>query len=133
MPQTEKPKYTKLSDLVGDNFTIEEAYGFTWKKWDKNSNSMLISDKYEEGFTKRYTVKTDKGLLDLGSGQLGSLLEAVYKKGEANLIDRAFSVKSNGKTGMDIRYYFNPTIPVKKQDEVAEVTDEPFSLDDIPF
>lgn len=133
--QDDKPKYTKLSALVGDEFTVEKAYGYQWKKWDAQSSRMLLSERYEEGFRKVYTLDTDKGKLDVGSGQLSSLLEAVYKNGEANIVGRTFSVKSNGKTGMDIRYYFNaqPQREVQKIDEVVEPTDEPIDLDSIPF
>lgn len=130
----DKPKYTKLSELVNDEFTIEKSYGFKWKKWDAESSRMLLSDKYEKGYRKMYTLVTDKGNLDLGAGQIGTLLEAVYKNGEAKLIGRAFAVKSNGKTGMDIRYYFNPTLPTTHVDEVVQVNDdEPATLDGIPF
>lgn len=123
-------QYTKLSALVDDKFTITEAYGFTWKKWDDVNKKMLMSDNYEEGYRKVYAVNTDKGVLDLGSGQLGNLLEAVYYKGEANLINKTFQVKSNGKTGMDIRYYFNvarSADPKLTQNKVIETV-----LEDIP-
>lgn len=130
----DKPKYTKLSELVGDQFTIEKAYGYQWKMWDNVSNRMLVSETYEQGYRKIYSLDTDKGKLDLGSGQLSSLLEAVYKNGAADINGKTFSVKSNGKSGMDIRYYFNLVKTEPKQDTVVEdVGDEPFSLDDIPF
>jgi len=48
----------------------------------------------------------------MDSGQLGNLLEAVFYNGEAKLTGTTYEVKSNGKTGMEIRYFFN----VKKQD-----------------
>jgi hypothetical protein len=40
--------------------------------------------------------------------------------GRANLSGVTFLVKTNGKTGMDIRYFFNP---VKKEDHVEEEID----------
>jgi len=103
-----KITYTKLSSLVGDTFTVEKAGGFQWKRWDNESKKMLISEQYQEGFQKKYTIDTDKGRLDLGSGQLSSLLEGFYSKGVSDINGKTFSVKSNGKTGMDIRYYLNP-------------------------
>lgn len=126
-------KYTKLSLLVGDEFTVQEAYGFSWKKWDAESKRMLLSETYEQGFRKIYTLVTDKGNLDVGSGQLGTLLEAVYKKGKSDLVGRTFQVSSNGKSGMDVRYYFKPTVPTVKVDEVAEVPEEEIDLSSIPF
>jgi len=130
----ESKKYTKLSELVDDTFTVEKAYGFTWKKWDAESKRMLTSERYEQGFRKIYSIVTDKGQLDVGPGQLSSLLEAVYRNGQADINGRTFAVKSNGKTGMDIRYFFNAVKeePKKVVDEVFN-TDEPINLEDIPF
>lgn len=139
-----KTTYTKLKDLVDDQFTIEEAYSFKWKMWSPDTKRMLVSDDYMEGYRKVYAVKTDKGVLDLGPGQIGNLLEAVYYKGDANLINKTFKVKSNGKTGMDIRYFFNPVkttdkqlqqadviLSDKEQDDIVEGTK--INLDEIPF
>lgn len=130
-------EYVRLSELINERFTVEEAYGYKWKKWDSKSNTMQVSDKFEKGYSKKYSLKTDKGGLEIGSGQLGTLLEATYIKGVANLIGKTFEVKSNGKSGLDVRYYFN-LVKVEQQplvkDVVAEVNeDEPISLDDIPF
>ena len=102
-----KITYTRLGDLVGDSFTVEDAGGYTFKRWNAEAKRMETSEKYQEGFRKMYTVDTDKGRMDLGSGQLGQLLELTYSKGQANITGRTFSVKSNGKTGMDIRYFFS--------------------------
>ena len=147
----EKKTYTKLSNLVNGEFTVIKAWGFGWKKWNDQANKMEISDTYKEGFRKVYQLDTDKGTIDLGSGQLSSLLEAVYRNGVANLNGRTFTVKSNGKTGMDVRYFFNAikeTQPVGegfkkfqqakaelKNDVVLEDIDEaePYNLADIPF
>lgn len=131
-------KFTKLSVLVGDTFTVQKSYGWKFKKWDNESKRMLVSERYEQGFQKRYTLETDKGILDLGSGQLSSLLEAVYRDGIADINGRTFEVKSNGKSGMDIRYFFNAARETKKQPtpdsglgELEPVTD--IDLADIPF
>ena len=129
----EKKTDTKLLNLVDDQFTIEKAWGYTWKKWDAQENKMLMSDEWQEGYAKKYQVDTNKGTLDLGSGQLASLLEAGYKDGKADLTGRTFKVKSNGKTGTDIRYYFNA---VKEEDfvpkDIKEVDPE-FDFGSIPF
>lgn len=146
----EKITYIKLSDLVGDQFTVEKAGGYNFKKWDDNAKRMLISETYQEGYRKVYTVDTDKGRMDLGSGQISSLLEAVYKNGVADITNRTFTVKSNGKTGMDIRYFFNAVREDRpssqawdkarekfNKDEDIVIDDEdlekPIDLSDIPF
>ena len=139
----EEKKYTKLSDLVDQTFLIRKAYGFQWKKWDQESKRMLIADKYEQGFRKVYRLETDKGWLDVGLGQLSALLEAVYRNGVADINNRSFKVKSNGKTGMDIRYYFNavktetPKVVEMFNNHQAEIADDeydkPLDLSGIPF
>lgn len=152
----EKRTYTKLADLVNKEFTVVKAFGYQWKMWDNNAKRMLVSEKWEQGYKKVYAVETDKGVLDLGSGQLSALLEAVYSKGQADINGRTFAVKSNGKTGMDIRYFFNAVrqdkpegtgfeqfkqkkddLFSKLQDTVVDGDDielgEKISLDDIPF
>lgn len=124
--------YTKLGNLVNDTFTVVEAGGYKWKMWNNETKKMEMSDDYQKGFQKKYTVKTDKGILDLGSGQLASLLEAVYYQGEADIRNKTFAVKSNGKTGMDIRYFFNPVRASQQSHSDNEPDmDKPFSLDSI--
>jgi hypothetical protein len=130
-----KITYTKLSNLVDQDFTITKAGGYQFKKWDDASKRMLVEERYVEGYRKLYTIDTDKGRMDLGSGQLANLLEAVYKNGQADINGKTFHVKSNGKTGMDIRYYFNA---IKKQEQAVENAPDDFgqdniNLDDIPF
>lgn len=141
----EKKTYTKLSDLVNNEFTVEEAYGYQWKRWNPEIKRFEISEQFNKDFKKTYSIKTDKGVLDLGSGQLSTLLEATYYKGKADIVGKRFEVKSNGKTGMDIRYFFNLKKTIKPEnqpltqkevfDTVLEDIDETetISISDIPF
>lgn len=103
----DKPQYTKLSNLIDDTFTVEKVEEFLYKKWSPEEKKMLISMNWQEGFRKVYPVETDKGKLDLGIGQLSSLLEAAHYGGKSDIIGKTFKVKSNGKSGMDIRYFFS--------------------------
>lgn len=126
--------YVKLSDLVDSQFTVEKVWGYQYQMWDDGEKKMLRSDTYEKGYRKVYNIDTNKGKLTVGSGQIGSLLEAVIKDGVADLNSKAFAVKSNGKTGMDIRYFFNPAKAeeVEKSEIPTEVPDE-VDLSQIPF
>lgn len=99
--------YTKLSNLIDSTFTVEAVGEFGYKKYDPQENKMLSSLTWKEGYRKVYPVDTDKGRLDLGTGQLSSLLEAAHYGGKSDIIGKTFKVKSNGKTGMDIRYFFS--------------------------
>lgn len=144
--------YTRLKDLVNDEFTVEEVYGFNWKMWDNDAKKMLVSDSYEQGYRKIYGVKTDKGTMDVSAGQLGNMYEACSNKGQSDIIGRVFSVKSNGKDGIDIRYYINAKpldrqpapsweaqrekVEAKKQDNddwVPKDIPEQVDLSQIPF
>lgn len=139
------PNFVKLSELVDDDFIVIKSWGFKFKKWDDASKKMLVSDTYQEGYRKTYNLETSKGSLDLGSGQLANMLESVFRNGQADIINKCFKVKSNGKSGMDIRYYINPVYgtppPVSppapqevKEDVVAEVDpSKEINLDDIPL
>lgn len=122
-------KYTKMSELVNQEFTVEKVDGYKFKFWDSANKKMLVSETFEKGYRKVYGVETDRGKLDLGSGQLGSLLESVQHAGQANLIGVVFQVKSNGKTGMDIRYFFNPQ-RIAKVDKPSEVSQDSFEYDE---
>lgn len=111
--------YTKLSDLVGENVKIEKVFPYKFKMWDNAQHKMLISDDWQEGYRKIYTADTNKGRLDLSSSQLANMLEAVTEDGRADVNGRTFNIKSNGKMGMEIRYFFNAV----KED--AEPFEEP--------
>jgi hypothetical protein len=137
--------YTKLSNLVDDQFVVNKVFGYKYKVWDNEQRKMLMSETWVKGYRKMYTLETDKGTLDLSASQMGNLLESVTKDGRADINGRAFSVKSNGKSGMDIRYFLNamkdapPKAPVAKEADGWEQFDglvpeeEPINMEDIPF
>ena len=121
-------KFVKLSELVGQTFTVTSVGEHKFKMWDNAAKQMLVSDDWQKGYKKVYAVDTDKGRLDIGQGQMGTMLEAASYRGKADLTNVTFELKSNGKTGMEIRYFFN----VKKQDVVDVTGDEPIDLDNVP-
>lgn len=101
-------EYVKLRDLVDSSFSVQSVKGYQFKMWSPSENKMLVSDTPIKGYRKLWQVVTDKGQLDLGSGQMGTLLEGLMHAGKSDIIGATFEVKSNGKSGIDIRYYFNP-------------------------
>jgi hypothetical protein len=123
-------KYNKLSALVNNDFTVEKVWGYEFKAWDNVAKTMLTSKTWVKDHRKMYQIETDQGKLDISAGQLGNMLEGVSKDGKADLNGKTFHVKSNGKSGIDIRYYINPVFdkPVVDDDD-----DEPINLDDIPY
>lgn len=132
--EMQEQKYTRLSKLVDEDFTVIKVNGYSWKKWDPVAKTMLTSETYAPEHSKKYDVDTDKGKMDLSPSQIGSMLEGVLKDGKADLTDRTFHVKSNGKTGMEIRYFINPVRnETRATKEVDEPDDEPINMADIPF
>lgn len=106
MSEQNQVMYTKLINLVDEKFTVEIVGTPKYKKWDSTQGKMLVAESQLEGYRKLYPVTTDKGQMDLGSGQLGSLLEAVFDGGKADIVGRTFEVSSNGELGINIRYFF---------------------------
>lgn len=104
----EQRKYTKLSALIDSEFTIDKVYGYKFKKWDTDSGRMLSEDNWFEGARKVYQVETDKGTLDLSESQLGTIMVKVSHAGASDVIGCTVAVKSNGETGINIRYFLNP-------------------------
>lgn len=121
-------EYIKLSD--GLHFTVNKVAGFTYKMWDVGGKKMVTSDSWKEGFTKKWQVETDKGILDLSQSQLSACLVTTFdvRTQMADIANAKFQVKTNGKTGMEIRYFFNrvddyreaPRATTMPQDERSE-------------
>ncbi len=124
--------FTKLSDLVNNYFTVEKVWGYKFKRWNNETKKMEVSDTWQKDYQKKWDIDTDKGKLDLSQSQLANLLESVCKNGTSNIIGRTFSVKSNGKTGMDIRYFFNVSGEAPKPVDVPEPPDD-VDLSSLPF
>lgn len=126
--------FVKMSDLVDKEFTVNKVGGFKFKTWDTATSKMLTSDKWVKGYSKKYAVETDRGLLDVSAAQMGNMLEGINDFGRADVNGRSFSVKSNGKSGIEIRYYINPVWDKKTStgDNVVDVDpNEDINLDDL--
>ena len=116
-------KFVKMSELVDKTFTVEKVWPYKWKFWDNVAKKMLVSDTYVAQHRKVYGVVTDLGTVDMSATNVGNMLEGVSKDGISTIIGATFHVKSNGKTGMEIRYYINPAKPEPKPIEEIDPTD----------
>lgn len=101
-------KFVKMSELVGSQFTVDSVGKFAYKKWDNDEKKMLLSETWQLGYQKVYPVNTDRGTVDMSATKMGEMLESVSRDGQSTIVGRTFNVKSNGKTGMEIRYFLNP-------------------------
>lgn len=151
----EQQQFIKLGALIDQVFTVTKVGSYQFKMWSPTENKMLVSDTWEKGYQKKYRVETDKGILELSSSQLSQLLEGVVKDGVADINGKSFSVKSNGKTGIEIRYFLNavtsqprpqsiqdPEVKAKLEANRAEtppadsyegLSEDPIDLSDILF
>ncbi len=111
-------------------FTIKSYKGKQWKKWDTENKKMLSSETYQQGYRKMHSFILDNGdILELSNDQTGQMLVGCLEAGKA-LAGMTFEAKSNGKTGLDTRWFINvarkeypenPTgQPVPKKDEISE-------------
>ena len=105
--------FIKLSAI--QQFTVKEYKGYSWKMWDITNNKMLKSDSWQQGYRKMHTLETEQGTLDVSNSQLGEMLAGVVSNGMANVIGKSFNVKTNGKTGKEIRYFINPVMGKAKE------------------
>lgn len=107
--------YIKMHELVGQTFKVEKVFPFKFKLWDTEQHKMLISDTWIKDHQKKYTVDTNKGRVDCSSSQIANMLECVVEDGRADLNGRSFTVKSNNKQGMEIRYFFNAVVDDQRE------------------
>lgn len=99
--------YIKLKELDGHVFTISMVLSYAYKCWDNDTNQMLSSDIPKKGYKKRWTIDTDRGIVEVSQAQMGKILEALYDKGKDTLSGKSLSVRSNGREGFQQDYWFN--------------------------
>lgn len=125
--------YIKIAELDGEVFTVTKGLGYEWKKWDNDNRKMLTSDRWEEGFGRRYKLETDKGQLELSEYQMKDLLIAAYSNGVADPTDKSFTVKKvDGKNGIP-NYYINPARGVEESKLPTQEGGSDDLLASIPF
>lgn len=114
-------QYVKLSDLVGQTITINSIAPPTYKMWDQGAKKMVVSQTPAKGFRKIYQVETDRGKVDMSASQIGQILEGHLQNGIADINGAVVEIRSNGQTGIDIRYFLNPVF----QDQQEPLPPEP--------
>lgn len=106
MEKKESP-YVGTKDLVGEEFTVLNVQKRKYRLWDSSNNKFLVSDSPKRDYQAFWLVETDKGQWSASAAQIGQLLTAVEEEGIADILDKTFSCDSNGKSGMEIRYFFD--------------------------
>jgi hypothetical protein len=113
----------KLKDVTA--FTVNKVFGFKWELWVEAERRYVRENNWFQGASKKYnlgvSVNGVQGYLTVSNTQYANMLEAYSNEGKSDIIGRDFSVKTNGKEGMEIRYYINPNYP--KQVEQTPIYD----------
>src|SRR3990167_11274656 len=88
-------------------FTVKSYKGKTWVFWNANEKKMLKSDTYQKDYKAQYQFELDNGdILSLSKDQVGQCLVGCLEAGKA-FAGMTFEAKSNGKTGLDTRWWIN--------------------------
>lgn len=95
--------YVKLSEIT--DFEVKSVGNYYWQKWD--GTQMLKSQSYEKDYRQAWDVETDKGRLTASRDQVMQMLVGCMYQGKSDIIGKKFTVKTNGKTGKEIRYFIN--------------------------
>lgn len=99
------PNYTYLKNTP--NFTIKSYKGKSWVFWNATEKKMLKSDTYVKDYKAQYQFELDNGdILSLSKDQVGQMLVNCLEVGKA-LSGMTFEAKTNGKTGLDTRWFIN--------------------------
>lgn len=118
MSEIKQKQFIRLAQTK--QFTIERFVGKKYKKWDQVNKKMLESPTWQEGYRLMYKFEVKEGILELSKSQVGEMCASILdQQGCVNLIGKSFNVRTNNKTGMDIRYFLNPV-----KTEVEQIADD---------
>lgn len=107
--------YVKLNQLVGETIKVEKVFPAKYKAWDDGEKKYVTSETPQKGFQKRYNADTSKGRVEFSNSQIAQMLEGVCDDGRADINGASFTIRSNGKTGMEIRYFINPVVEARDE------------------
>jgi hypothetical protein len=99
--------WVKTSDLVDQEFHITDVGPRSYRRWDDVNSRFEFSKEPEKGFSPFWNIEIDQGTWSASPGQYGQILIAAESKGLSDVLGKTFRCKSNGKTGKDIRYFFD--------------------------
>lgn len=137
-------QYIKLKEMCDDKpFTVNSMLPPRFVRWNDQERKFDTATVPTSGFSKQWTVDTDRGRVNLSQSQMGSLLETSLdsQTGTATVIGKLFKVtKNNPEDPKHTRYYFNSVEP-KKHEQASPIEqgpnmptfDEEVSLDDFPI
>ncbi len=99
-------QFKKLADIK--SFTIQAIVKSYFERWNETEGKYEKSETWAEGFSPKWLIETPEFMLPLSKDQVSQALMASFKlDGTSNIIGKSYQVKTNGKTGKEIRYFLN--------------------------
>lgn len=126
-------EFVKLSSLVNDEVTIKKVVKYFFQKWE--DGKPVKKDEWFDGSRKMYQVETDKGMIDFSESQVATLLVKALRGNKSDISNVIYEIKSNGETGIDIRYFFNIKGLAEYAKQIPSTRTQPEEVisSDIPF
>lgn len=108
-------EFIKLAELDSYRFKVLEVQGYLWKRWNDETKKWETRDKSEPGYQKKYILlirsdfkgKPDDYKVEVSASNIGTMLEQCLVQEHASIKDTYWNLKTNGKTGIEVRYWFN--------------------------
>lgn len=100
-----KKQFKKLSEIqtIKPVKFIKKFYS----RWDEELKKYENVDVPTKGYSAKYIFECEDFLVSLSSSQFGQMLEACWMEDCSIPVGKIFRVNTNGKTGIEIRYYIN--------------------------
>lgn len=124
----------------GLKFQVKQFVKKFYQAFDKEKETYVKSDIWMKGLTPRYLFDlTDGQQLELSRDQWQQALVSAFDE-KKHWKDCVYTIKTNGKTGLEVRYYINVFREVDRgvipalEKPVPDLTgNEPVDVDKIPF
>jgi hypothetical protein len=117
--------FKKLSDLTDKQFRLNSVIGYHYQCWNEVEKKFVKSDSPQKGFSRKWQIeitdKDGKNTVDVSDDFLSKVLLDAFSK-KCGIENQIIYLKTNGKTGMEIRYF--PNILLVKEQPEPEITNE---------
>ncbi len=97
--------FKKISEV--QSFKIISIVKSYFERWNEAEKKYEKSDAWQEGFSPKWLIDCGEYYLPLSKDQVSQCLMSSFRGGQSDIIGKSYSVKSNGKTGKEIRYWIN--------------------------
>lgn len=101
--------WVNTKDLVDTEFKVVDIEKRQYRMWDEVEGKYVYSKTPKKGYMPFWKITLKNGVWTASPAQYSQLLLAAEDGGLADVLDKSFTCSSNGKSGKDVRYWFNLT------------------------